>query len=180
MKLYQIQDIGGCRSVLPTVQLVKKCYNDYKKRKIAHALLWEKDYIQHPKSDGYRSIHLIYKFNSNKYKEYNGLLIEVQIRSRLQHLWATAVETAGCFTKQAIKSNQGDPNWSEFFRLVSSVFANIENTPTVPNTPSHEKELYDKIIKLESKLDVIERMTGWTASLNTMNKKFPRDIKFFL
>ena len=126
------------------------------------------------------SIHLIYKFNSNKYKEYNGLLIEVQIRSRLQHLWATAVETAGCFTKQAIKSNQGDPNWSEFFRLVSSVFANIENTPTVPNTPSHEKELYDKIIKLESKLDVIERMTGWTASLNTMNKKFPRDIKFFL
>ena len=72
-----------------------------------------------PKKDGYRSLHIIYEYKSDKCKtDYNGLRVEVQIRSRLQHLWATAVETVDFFTRQAIKFNEGIPDWADFFRLV--------------------------------------------------------------
>ena len=94
MKLSQMQDIGGCRAVLSNVVLAKKLYNEYYlKGDLKHKKVGVKDYISKPKKDGYRSIHVIYKFNSDKGKRiYNGLLIEIQIRSKIQHQWATAVE----------------------------------------------------------------------------------------
>jgi ppGpp synthetase/RelA/SpoT-type nucleotidyltranferase len=107
MNLSQMQDIGGCRSILSTVAKVRELENIYKRsRGIKHKLVREKDYIVEPKKDGYRSLHLIYKYYSDKNETYNGLLIEIQIRSKLQHAWATAVETVGTFTRQAIKSKR--------------------------------------------------------------------------
>lgn len=100
MELSQMQDIGGCRAVLSNVQLARKlCDQYYLKGDLKHDRVRMKDYIKEPKNDGYRSIHLIYKYRSDKGKtEYNGLLVEIQIRSKLQHLWATAIETVGFFT----------------------------------------------------------------------------------
>ncbi len=95
----------------------------------------EKDYIQNPKKDGYRGVHLIYRYKSDKISTYDGLLIEVQIRSKIQHAWATAIEIVDLFTGQAIKSNEGEEEWKEFFRLVSSAFAKIEKQPEVSGTP---------------------------------------------
>jgi ppGpp synthetase/RelA/SpoT-type nucleotidyltranferase len=117
MKLTQMQDIAGCRVVMSNLSLAKKLYQGYYiKSDLKHKKVNEKDYISHPKSDGYRSIHLIYKYYSDKGKmDYNGLLVEVQIRSKLQHIWATAVETVDFFTRQAIKSNQGQEDWMDFF-----------------------------------------------------------------
>ncbi len=54
------------------------------------------------------------------------MLIEVQLRTRLQHNWATAVETVGIFTGEALKSSQGNEDWQDFFRLVSTWFAHKE------------------------------------------------------
>ena len=56
------------------------------------------DYVENPKDSGYRSIHYVYKYSS-KADKYNGLKIELQIRTKLQHNWATAVETAGAMTR---------------------------------------------------------------------------------
>src|SRR3989344_4166583 len=109
MNLSQMQDIGGCRAVLSNVTLAKKLHEDYYlKGDFKHKKVKTQDYISNPKNDGYRSIHLIYRYNTDRKgkKYYNGLLVEIQIRSRLQHLWATAVETVGFFTRQAIKSNE--------------------------------------------------------------------------
>jgi ppGpp synthetase/RelA/SpoT-type nucleotidyltranferase len=74
------------------------------------------DYILSPKNSGYRSVHLLYKYNSDKKAPsiYNGLFIEVKIRSRLQHAWATAVETVVTFLQQALKSSQGEEEWLRF------------------------------------------------------------------
>jgi len=187
MQLSQIQDIGGCRAVLSNVFLAQKLYKEYYiKGDLKHKKVGEKDYITEPKKDGYRSIHLIYRFNSDKEKkEYNGLLVEVQIRSKLQHLWATAIETVDFFTRQAIKSNEGHPDWADFFRLVSSAFAKIENCPTVSNTPDNEEELYSMIKQKEKELQVIKKMKNWAEAvkvfgeLNRHNKKF-QNAKFFL
>jgi len=54
-----------------------------------------RDYIQHPKPAGYRSIHLVYKYKNPIPPEYNGLFDERQIRTRSQLAWTTAVETMG-------------------------------------------------------------------------------------
>jgi hypothetical protein len=56
------------------------------------------NYIEKPKPDGYRGVHLIIKYRSTAKREYKDQNIEVQIRSRLQHAWATAVETCETFT----------------------------------------------------------------------------------
>ena len=137
-----------------------------------------------PKDDGYRSIHLIYKYKSDKEgkKDYNGLLIEVQIRSKLQHLWATAIETVDFFTRQAIKSNEGQKEWMDFFKLVSSAFAIIENTPLIQKTPTDEKELYYQIKKKEEELQVIKIMGGWAQAVQVFEKasKEKPNLRFFL
>ena len=184
MKLSQMQDIGGCRAVLTNVNLVKQlCDKYYLKGDMKHKRVNIKDYIANPKSDGYRSIHLIYRYSSDKgKKEYNGLLVEVQIRSKLQHLWATAIETVDFYTRQAIKSSEGQEEWMEFFRLVSSAFARIENCPPVPNTSSDEKELYLEIKKREKELNVITVMKGWMYAIKVFEQKVKQapKMRYFL
>jgi len=134
------------------------------------------------KQDGYRSIHLIYKYFSDKgKKEYNGLLVEIQIRSKLQHLWATAIETVDFFTRQAIKSNEGQKEWIDFFRLVSSAFAKLEGCPIVEGTISDEKALFLEIKKREAELSVIKKMSGWKEALNVFETiKAKKKYQFFL
>ena len=170
MKLFQMQDISGCRAVLSSItQLRELCDKYYLKGDMKHKRITFKDYIVQPKDDGYRSIHLVYEYKSTKGKKgYNGLRIEVQIRSKLQHLWATAVETVDFFTRQAIKFNEGIPDWAEFFRLVSSAFARLENCPCVSGTPTDEKELYSQIKKQAKELNVVEKMKGWKNAINSM------------
>lgn len=185
MKLSQMQDIAGCRVVMPNIGQARELYKKhYLQGHIKHSLVNEKDYMIIPKPDGYRSIHLIYRYNSDKEgkQDYNGLLVEVQIRSKLQHLWATAIEIVDFFTKQAIKSNEGQKEWVDFFRLVSSAFALIEKTPIIPGTPRNKKELYRQIKAQEKKLHVIEVMTAWAHAVRffgEMSEKKP-DAKFFL
>ncbi|MBI4114823.1 MAG: RelA/SpoT domain-containing protein, partial [Candidatus Niyogibacteria bacterium] len=163
MKMSQMQDVGGCRSVLQNVDDVNQLVDKYKKsRGIKHKLAWIKNYIQIPKPDGYRSVHIIYKYYSDKNKDYDGLLIEIQVRTKLQHYWATAVETVDHFTRQAIKSNEGQKDWKDFFRLVSSAFAVMEKTPIVPETPTDKQELLVNMQALARKLKVVKKMNEWT------------------
>ena len=183
MKLSQMQDIAGCRVVMQNVELAKKIYKEsYIRGDLKHKKVNEKDYITNPKEDGYRSIHLIYRYNSDKEgkKTYNGLLVEVQIRSKLQHLWATAIETVDFFTRQAIKSNEGRKDWVDFFKLVSSAFAIMENTPLIPNTPTDKKELYSQIRKKEKELNVIKVMNGWTQAIDVFEKQAKKTPKLNL
>lgn len=180
MKLSQMQDIGGCRSVVSNVKSVKKLCDEYyhidentkgKHCDLKHYLKNKKDYITNPKPDGYRSIHLIYKYNSDKkQKKYNGLLVEIQIRSRLQHFWATAIETVDHFTKQALKSNEGEKEWKDFFKLISSVFADFEGTPKVPGTPVDKSDLYSQVKSLSVKLSVVDKIKGWAKLVNIIGQ----------
>lgn len=186
MNLSQMQDIAGCRAIVKDVETAKKIYEEYYlKGNLRHRRVSKKDYITFPKSDGYRSLHLAYEFRSDKGKrDYNGLKVEIQIRSKLQHLWATAVETVDFFTRQAIKFSEGRPDWADFFKLVSSALAINENCPVVSGTTSNEKDLYSIIREKERKLGVIQRMEGWTRAMKFFNeevkKKMRGKAKFFL
>lgn len=184
IRLTQIQDIAGCRAVMTNVNLVNKLYQEsYLRGDLKHELVNINDYITNPKSDGYRGIHLVYKYKSDKERKkiYDGLLVEVQIRSKLQHIWATAVETASFFIGQALKLDEGEKDWIIFFKLVSSAFAKSEKCPLVKDTPQDEKELYLSIKKQEQKLNVLERMEAWTKSIRYIDEvKNKRNNHYFL
>lgn len=116
MRLTQMQDIGGCRAVVDTIEEVYALREQYIKSKSLHELITEDDYIKHPKLSGYRSLHLVYRFQSRGHPEYNRLMFEVQLRTVTQHAWATAVETVGAVIGQALKSSEGESAWLEYFQ----------------------------------------------------------------
>lgn len=178
--LSEMQDIGGCRAVVSSVQQVDELVKRYKDSHIKHKLVDEDDYILSPKESGYRSHHLIYNYFSDKKSTYNGRKIEVQLRSRLQHAWATAVETVGTFTRQALKSSQGEKDWLRFFQLMGTVIALKEGTTPVPGTPSSEGELLQELQDHARKLQVENRLSAYGAALRTLETKGDRKMHFYL
>jgi hypothetical protein len=170
MRLSQMQDIGGCRAIVGNAKVVTsliRCYED-STGSGRHKLIKVNDYIQNPKSDGYRSRHLVYEYysKSRKNRVYNGKKIEIQIRSRLQHAWATAVETVDTFTGQALKSSGGKEEWRQFFALMGSALALREKTPLVPGTPTQSAELLAELKKSAAQLNVFAQLEAWGAALN--------------
>ena len=118
LKLSQMQDIGGCRGVVSSVEQASQLVKAFVNSKMKHQLLRQDDYITTPRASGYRSHHLVYKYYSDHSDYCNDLRIEVQIRSQLQHVWATAVETVSAFTGQALKASHGGDDWRRFFALM--------------------------------------------------------------
>jgi putative GTP pyrophosphokinase len=168
MALGGMQDIGGFRIVLKDTKdlfRLKKLIEQKKETK-SYKLEYSNDYVEEPRQSGYRSIHFIYNFSS-KHERYNNLKIELQIRTRLQHNWATAVETAGIYTKTSLKSSKGPDDWLNFFKTVSSLFAIKEKLPRLSIHP--EKTMHELMIdsyNYTKKLNVILILKGLRISAN--------------
>lgn len=179
MRLSAMQDIGGIRAIVADVTQAEKLAKEYKESKRFSHILKEphcKNYIDYPKDDGYRGIHLIYEYDNTlartkKAKESKGKLIEIQIRSELQHVWATAVETVGLMTGNSLKTHRGSDDWTEFFRYTSSVFAITEDRNVLQAHKGKEKrEIYDHTIKLIDEIQVFDRLNGYSAGLQVIDK----------
>lgn len=175
MRLARMQDIGGVRAVLHSIDEVYSLAEKYKtKSRFRHELVGEKDYINSPRDeDGYRSLHLIYKYRGNnpRAKEYDDLLVELQIRTKLQHIWATAVETMGTFLGQALKSRLGDKEWHDFFSLVSSAFAIEEGQFPLPKHKHLTRlDIYSRIAKANEELRVLEKIKRYALAVRVINK----------
>lgn len=127
MKLNKMQDLGGCRAILDNIEQVYELVEKIKSSRFSHELVRTDDYMKNVKDSGYRSFHMVYSFQNKKYQNLNGLRIEMQIRTAIQHSWATAVEMVGLFRKESLKSGFGDAKWLRFFELVSELFYKIEN-----------------------------------------------------
>ncbi|MFD0793261.1 hypothetical protein ACFQZX_06500 [Mucilaginibacter litoreus] len=169
MRLSQMQDIGGLRAILPTMKDVEKIVQLYKKAPLQHVIKSEKDYIQQPKDSGYRCYHIVYKYKNNTNSNYDGLMIELQIRTRLQHAWATAVETMGTFIDHSLKSSQGPQEWLDFFSLVGNAFAYIEKTPTL-SIYNHltKEEVFEKVKSDAQNLQVITQLEGFSEVISNI------------
>nr|WP_174299404.1 RelA/SpoT domain-containing protein [Caulobacter sp. S45] len=179
MRLVQMQDIGGCRAVLSSINSLQNMRDRYDKSIFAHTLHKVNDYMNEPKPDGYRSLRLVYSFKGkDKTACYDGLRIEVQLRTELQHAWATAVETVDLFTKQAIKSNRGERDWRRFFALMSAAIASIEGCVTVEGTPQNRDEPVSEIRELSDLLRVKNTLGAYKATLEGVRDM--REYKFFV
>lgn len=175
MKLSRMQDIGGLRAILKDMQDVEMLAKKYKEnKKFPHELIMEKNYIKNPRDeDGYRSWHLIYKYKNKKNPMYDGLRLEIQIRTRLQHLWATAVETMGTFLGQALKSRQGEQIWLDFFCIISSAFAYKERMPPVPKHSNlSEIEIFKNVKEIENQIQALSKMKGLSVAIDHIKGGF--------
>lgn len=176
MGLGGMQDIGGYRAVLKDVKDLKKLDKALSSQKNNHKLEKVVNYVSSPKPSGYRSIHYIYTYSSSR-EIYDGLKLELQIRTKLQHNWATAVETAGIITKTSLKSNQGPDEWLDFFKVVSSLFAIKEMLPVLEEHKNLSmQDLMIKCYKYCNELNILTKLKAIRVSTNRIETdKFPGD-----
>lgn len=153
MKLGGLQDIGGTRFVFTDINILDRAKEvlttfvpqDFELKNVM-------DYITIPKESGYRGIHYIYKYHSDN-PIYDGLQIELQVRTLLQHRWAMAVETASLLSHTSLKAQLNtELGWREFFKLVSAIFARQEGKPvyTTFTNYTHEKYCMDYLRHIRS------------------------------
>ena len=169
-----MQDIGGCRAIVASADDAFTLAADLGASRMRHELVRYHNYIDSPRDTGYRSLHLVYAYNSDRTKDWQGLQTEIQIRSRLQHQWATAVETVGTFIGDALKCNIGDTTWLRFFALMSSAFALREGTSLVPNTPTGESQIKEEIRLCDEELQISDRLfavEGVTAQVELLRHR---------
>lgn len=93
--------------IVPKCEDVKNII-EYNRENSAHTWFKDYDYIAAPKVDGYRCFHRVFKFKEDSVEEecFRGRRVEIQIRTRLQHSWATAVEAVGLFRGEDIKGGK--------------------------------------------------------------------------
>jgi len=109
IRLSQMQDIAGCRIVVDSVAVQSEVVSRLAALFPRHTIV---DRRQQP-SHGYRAVHLIVREGEKP--------VEIQIRSRLQHLWAELSEKCSDVVDPAIKYGGGP----EFARGMLSTLSNI-------------------------------------------------------
>lgn len=183
MRLTQMQDIGGCRAIIyggsagqinHVAQSLRTGLDPFCRDNFSFDRM--RDYIASPKLDGYRGVHVILSYRGPE-KSYEGLKIEIQVRTKIQHMWATAVEICEFFTQKKLKSKEktADKMWQRFFSLTSSYFASLEEMSPVPNTPPDRSDLIAEIKDIDSKIKALVAFPTWTASFASI----PRDRGFY-
>ncbi len=129
MALANMQDISGIRIVCKDMAVLssaaKSLEGIFEKRN---------DYLNDPVESGYRSIHFTKQLKSK-------VRVELQLRTELQHAWATAVEISDVIhaTEGEMKTDKtltGDR--TEFFQLASALMSYEEYTPRYLNLRPNE------------------------------------------
>jgi ppGpp synthetase/RelA/SpoT-type nucleotidyltranferase len=103
-------DISGCRCIVDNDREVYKLEKLISKKFIVRK---RTDYIKEPKPNGYKSLHLYLQLpNDNK-------VVEVQLRNRLDHNWATLVEITDLIFDSQLKEYGKDKKLEKFLLLLS-------------------------------------------------------------
>ena len=165
--LRQLQDLGGCRAIVPSVEHARLLVGEFAS-KSPHTLRRNDRYMDEPRSSGYRSHHLVFGFEPRDRSEdkYAGRLIEVQIRTRLQHSWATAVEAVGLYRKENLKAGMGSPEWLRLFELMSIEFAATEGCEFALDGSNSRKE---EIAELNGSLDAIQTLDTLSLAVESLD-----------
>jgi putative GTP pyrophosphokinase len=142
IRLSQIQDIAGCRIIVSDIAAQNIAIE-----RIIAAVPESATVVDRRKnpSHGYRAVHIVIRVN--------GVLIEVQCRTELQHLWSQLSERLADTIDPAIKYGGGPEKTVTFLIDLASLAATLENSEQkepelvkrVSNLPSAPQDLLDDI-----------------------------------
>jgi ppGpp synthetase/RelA/SpoT-type nucleotidyltranferase len=121
MRLSQMQDVGGCRAILPSERAVRNVLAGITRN---WDLITVDDYITEPKKDGYRGVHAIVRRG--------GVPVEVQLRTFGEQDWADEVERMDGLVPYAMKDGEGPPEVRRYLNLLSDIIAASESGRSVP------------------------------------------------
>ncbi len=177
MKLSSMQDIAGLRVVVDNIRDVYKLNDLLLKSENSPGFKSKRkkttDYIKGnspgPKESGYRSLHVIYQ-----YGKADKVYVEIQIRTKLHHAWATAVEIMGAFLNQPLKQSLGPDEILELFKKISKAFMFYEEGKKDNNLLSELK----KELKKTDLLDKLKAFRTATKIIDEDNQK--KTGKYFL
>jgi ppGpp synthetase/RelA/SpoT-type nucleotidyltranferase len=166
MSLHRMQDLGGCRAIVPTIRQVYELRD-----KLTHSgkAVVARDYIAAPREEtGYRSLHLKSKHQGDD--KWVGLCTEIQLRTEIQHAWATAVEIAGTFLKEDLKSGIGSPARLEYFRKVSLLFAKLEEDTAATSgiSESEWSQLRAEVASATNKLGIDRSLSTFAVIIDSL------------
>jgi ppGpp synthetase/RelA/SpoT-type nucleotidyltranferase len=112
MALSSMQDVGGCRAVLDNLDELARVQGRLAR---SRPPIRTSDYITNPRPSGYRALHVVVN--------YDDLPIEVQLRTRVMHEWAIAVERLGGRLRCDLKGLVGPQPLLSFLESVSRALA---------------------------------------------------------
>ncbi len=127
MALGNMQDIGGCRAVLTSIDEIRRVERRLKKNRppIGYA-----DYIGNPRTSGYRGVHVIVTYADELGEQ---RAIEVPLRTPTMHRWAIVVERLSGRLQQDLKSGVGPAPLLTWLAAISQAMAMEERGETVPD-----------------------------------------------
>lgn len=161
MQLSRMDDVAGCRLIFPNISALTSFREElHRAKKIKHVRrneVTKYDYIASPTNRGYRGIHDVYEYRArqNRSSACNGLLIELQYRTQLQHAWATAVEIVTQKTENEPKFNRGDQRHIRLFCLASEILARVHEQRKSCLPDLSDRQLMQEFETLDSDLAVM-------------------------
>jgi ppGpp synthetase/RelA/SpoT-type nucleotidyltranferase len=170
MELARMDDIAGCRLIFPNVAALvefRAAVHGAKFKHIRRNEVDKYDYITSPTERGYRGIHDVYEYCARRASSpstvCNGLLIELQYRTELQHAWATAVEVVTQLTENEPKFDRGDPRHIRLFRLASEILARVHEEKKSCLPALSDRQLADEFEALDAQIGVTDMLVNLAA-----------------
>lgn len=179
IKITRMQDIGGCRAIVKNLEQLKLLREKLIKSRSVHKIIRESSYLT-PKDSGYGGIHLIYSCFDERDNNYpwKKTKIEVQLRTELQHAWATSLEIIDTLENINLKtSSDGHDEWRRFFYISGCLVAHDEKACVLPLDKVDEYEA--ELKALEKNLSVRNKLASYVFSLSVTSddkliKKLPK------
>lgn len=117
-RLAEIQDIAGCRGILPGLDAVRAVHEQLVERVGKLELVRVRDYNDVPHPGGYRALHLWCRRDDFK--------VEIQLRTARQQQWAEAVEEWDKLPGLDLKHEQGPEELLVFFRELANYYSQLD------------------------------------------------------
>jgi ppGpp synthetase/RelA/SpoT-type nucleotidyltranferase len=178
MQFARMHDIVGCRVIFESEFDLNIFRNSFNQSRFAHRRRLKilsdgtkadaYNYIKIPKPSGYRGIHDVFEYRAKQAgrgrasggEKWNGLNIEIQYRTTVQHAWATAVEICDNFTDNHGKFSNAPDDYLRYFLLASEMLARQFEPTTPRQLDSSNEALLSEFQFLEQQHGMLQTLRG--------------------
>lgn len=178
IQLTRMQDIGGCRSIVDNISQLRELKSRLENSRSVHKIIRVNDYLK-PKESGYSGVHLIYSCFAglDGDNEWRKTKIEVQLRTDLQHAWATSLEIIDTLEGIKLKTSMdGHPEWRRFFKIAGQLVAHTEKCCILGS--EEIEDLKVELRELEERLEVRRKLSHYNLAIKvtTDKKHLPKRV----